>query len=187
MRQQAVTAAAGAAQQIGAAVQPCSRAARQLRRSRRGEVRRWRGRRQQWRGAALATVAAETAATGECHRLRARPPCCWTPTTRLALDQTISAGSANFFIEANTGRGSDRELLRFPELVRREPQDEPAPRPAASARGRCSGRSAPIAENRAGEEEGGAATQIVIACHTCLASLKKKKTTPSSTLHARPS
>ena len=34
---------------------------------------------------------------------RARPPCCWTPTTRLALDQTISAGSANFFIEANTG------------------------------------------------------------------------------------
>ena len=65
------------------------------------------------------------------------------------LDQTISAGSANFFIEANTGRGSDGELLRFPELVRREPQDEPAPRPAASARGRCSGRSAP---------------KIVIAC-----------------------
>eukprot|EP00439_Symbiodinium_sp_Y106_P058404 s4987_g8.t1 len=54
---------------------------------------------------------------------RARPPCCWTPTTRLALDQTISAldqtisaDSANFFIEANTGRGSDGELLRFPEL-----------------------------------------------------------------------
>ena len=181
MRQWAVTAAAGAAQQIGAAVQPCSRAARQLRRSRRGVVRRWRGRRQQWRGAALATAAAETAATGECHRRRARPPCCWTPTTRLALDQTISAGSANFFIEA------DRPGQRGASTVSRTWTER---RTCAPSGGQHEGgvlaglhlqRRIELVKKRQGGDSD------CHCVHTCLASLKKRRRHRARLLHARPS
>ena len=140
-------------QQIGAAVQPCSRAVRQLRRSSRGVVRRWRSRRQQRRGAALATAAAETAANGECHRsASSRSPvmAAWggpTGETAVLLDANNRPNHLGGLCQL-LHRGQHRPV-RFPELVRREPQDQPAPRPAASARGRCSGRSAP---------------KIVIAC-----------------------
>ena len=74
-------------------------------------------------------------------------------------------------------RGSDGELLRFPELVRREPQDEPAPRPAASARGRCSGRSAPTAENRAGEEKAGRRLRLSLSAYVSRKPQKKEDDT----------
>eukprot|EP00439_Symbiodinium_sp_Y106_P061016 s4657_g9.t1 len=90
VRQQAVTAAAGAAQQIGAAVQPCSRAARQLRRSRR-------------RGETVARQ--ETAVLLDANNQASLGP-----------NQTISAGSANFFIEANKAGAATGSFYGFQNL-----------------------------------------------------------------------
>ena len=91
------------------------------------------------------------------------------------MDQTISAGAANFFIEANTGAAtgsfygfqnlSDENLKTNLRPVRR-PAHEGGIRRIELVK------------------KGGAAIQIVIACIR-VSHVSKKKTTPSSTLHAR--
>eukprot|EP00439_Symbiodinium_sp_Y106_P058366 s2509_g8.t1 len=142
-----------------------------------------------WNGnggaAGLATAAAETAANRECHvsassdrRLwqRGRGP---TGETAVLLDANNQAGfepsrQANFFIEANTGAATG-SLHGFQNLSDENLKDEPAPRPAAIARGGIR-RIEPV-------KKGGAAIQIVMCIR--VSHVSKKKTTPSSTLHSR--